>query len=130
MKEKLLETIDLTENNSHVICYRKTINLHKKTISRLNIRIKGIYYFFRLNLVALMFYADERDDMFRILTHDLRLAWTNIPKIYKVELILKASVKSKPKLASHYHHYQILVSRQGIHIINPIDLEGDVPLID
>ena len=130
IRRRLAQTLDLTENHVHVICYEKTISLRKKKIRRLNLKIKGLYDFFRLNLASLMFYAEESDDMCRIPTHDLTVAWASLPKIYKVDLVLKVSGESKPSMDPHFHHYQMLVSRQGIHSINPIDLEGDVDLRD
>lgn len=92
--------------------------------------MKALYDFFRLNLATLMFYADENEDQCRIPTKDLGVAWTSIPKIYKVDLVMKVSGKSKPKLDAHIEHYQMLVSRQGIHKISPVGFDDESEAID
>ena len=130
IKERLQQTVDLKENHLHILCYDKLIKLKKKRIHRLNLKVKALYDFFRLNLATLMFYADENEDQCRIPTKDLGVAWTSIPKIYKVDLVMKVSGKSKPKLDAHIEHYQMLVSRQGIHKISPVGFDDESEAID
>lgn len=124
IQQLLLTNQDTTDQKKHVICYQKEITVKHKTLRRLNLKINAVYDFFRLNLSSLIFHADDNDEKCLIPTKRLDVAWTNIPKTYKADLIIKVSGTCKPAIDPSYSHYRIVLSKQGIHSVDP--LNGDL----
>ncbi|SMF25306.1 hypothetical protein [Pseudobacteriovorax antillogorgiicola] len=120
IKRQLAHHMDVAEGPRPVIRYTKQIEVRKKQLLRLNLKARALYDFFRLNLSALMFFAEEGNEQCRIPTHDLKLTWTRLPKIYKADLILRISGKTKASMTPCYRHYLFTLSRHGIHQVEEL----------
>lgn len=122
---KVDEINGMKESYRRFIYYRKDLKIRSRLVSALNLRVRALYDFFRINLSPLLYYVDAAESESLMLTKDFKLAKTLVPKAYQVDMILKISGKSKPHLEPYYEHFRLTLSKKQIHRVSRLDHPSD-----
>ncbi|NRA66290.1 MAG: hypothetical protein HRU19_17520 [Pseudobacteriovorax sp.] len=115
-----------TLQNKSCIVYRRVLTVDSKKIARFHLKLRGIYDFFRINLAPLTFFIETSNEQLSIITRQLEISSEPIPKIYKIDMIIRITGRPHKGRKPLHHHYSVILSKDEILRVQKIPLPSDM----
>ena len=103
-----------TTRRSDYICYSKTLRVSPSKLDRFDLKIRGIYDFFRLNLAPMMFFIENSSENVSYVTQDGSIKTEAVPKVYKLDIIFAIKGLPLKKRDTYFQRFRVTLSKQKI----------------
>ena len=94
--------------------YSKTLQISPRKLDRFNLKIRGLYDFFRLNLAPMMFFIEHSFENLRYVAENGQLRTELVPKVYKLDVVFRINGKPRQNRETTYQAFRITISKQQI----------------
>ena len=97
-----------------VLLYNQQISLNHRPIRQLKRKIRAVYSFLRFNLSSLTTGLDNYFEDGLLPTDGLSFSKANLPKTYRIDLVVKVSGRAKKPSKAGYRFFRLIVCKEGI----------------